>query len=313
MEKYQLGTVELVEGGATVVMACRDKIFDLLSIVKESRIGGQLQAANLEMPASLMDILAKWEQWNTILANVIVEVMSKDHAAFVLNEQNFQWLAPVANPRKIICIGTNYKDHIEEMGATILPPRPYSFLKPVTTLSGCGANVQLPPQAQKVDYEAELGVVIGKTIRHAKGQDALDCIAGYTVINDISARDWNREPSAVGIDWVMQKAYDGFLPTGPLVTPRQFVADPQNLPISLKVNGEKKQDSNTSKMLFSVQQIIEHLSSIMTLEPGDMIATGTPAGVAHGKKDPTYLKAGDVMEVEIEGLGKLTNKMVSQN
>lgn len=124
-------------------------------------------------------------------------------------------------------------------------------------------------------------------------------------MNDISARDWIAEAPSVGIDWVMQKAFDGFAPMGPLITPAEFVPDPQRLSIRLTVNGERKQDSTTANMLFSVQEIVEHLASIMTLEPGDVIATGTPAGVGYGRKPPEALKSGDTMIVEIEGLGRL--------
>ena len=131
------------------------------------------------------------------------------------------------------------------------------------------------------------------------------CIAGYSLLNDVSARDWIAEAPSLGIDWVMQKAFDGFAPMGPLITPATFVPDPQKLSIILSVNGQVKQNSTTANMIFSVREIIEHLSSIMTLEPGDVIATGTPAGVGHGRKPPEYLKPGDRMVVEIEGLGQL--------
>jgi 2-keto-4-pentenoate hydratase/2-oxohepta-3-ene-1,7-dioic acid hydratase in catechol pathway len=171
-----------------------------------------------------------------------------------------------------------------EMGVTQLPRYPYSFLKPATTtLIGTHATLYLPEQSKMVDWEAELAVVIGRRARHVRGKAAMACIAGYSILNDISARDWMAEAPSVGINWVMQKAFDGFAPLGPLITPAQFVADPQKLGITLTVNGEIKQRSSTARMVFSVEEIIEHLASIMTLEPGDAIATGTPAGVGYCK------------------------------
>ena len=168
-----------------------------------------------------------------------------------------------------------------------------------------GTPLHLPEEAKQVDWEAELAVVIGQKARHVRGEEAMECIAGYSLLNDVSARDWIAESPSLGIDWVMQKAFDGFAPMGPLITPATFVADPQKLSITLTVNGQIKQSSTTANMIFSIREILEHLTSIMTLEPGDVIATGTPAGVGHGKKPPEYLQAGDTMTVEIESLGQL--------
>lgn len=309
MEKYQLGTVNKNSTEQTVVIVLSEKTFDFLEILHEPEVNSLLQKEKLEKPHSLMDIVHKWEQWDVAIPKLINDIANGKYNKFLLNEQDLMWLSPITNPGKIICIGINYKDHIEEMGLKSLPTRPYSFFKPTTSISGHGASVKIPSKVEKADWEAELGVIIGKSAYNVKGEAALNCIAGYTVMNDLSARDWVNEPSVVGFDWVLAKAYDGFLPTGPVMTPKKFIADPQNLDISLKLNGETQQDSNTSNMFFSVQQIIEHLSSITTLEPGDLIATGTPSGVSQGKKEKRYLKSGDIMEVSVKGIGKLTTKM----
>ena len=223
-----------------------------------------------------------------------------------------RWLLPVY-PAKLVCIGTNYHGHLREMNTS--PPRvPYSFLKPVSTgLVPSGAPVVLPVVSKMVDWEAELAVVIGRSLHGVRGSAVLDAVAGFTIINDLSARDWIVDrPKEVGIDWVMMKAYDGFSPIGPLVTPREFV-DPQNLGIRCWVNGELKQDSNTSDMVFGVQAILEHLAGIMTLEAGDVIATGTPAGVGFGRHPQQFLHAGDTVAVEIDGLGRLETLMVDHS
>ncbi|MEM7345070.1 MAG: fumarylacetoacetate hydrolase family protein, partial [Chloroflexota bacterium] len=178
-----------------------------------------------------------------------------------------------------------------------------------TTLVGSEVEVQIPTQSTMVDWEAELAIVIGQRCRQVRGEAALAAVAGYSIINDLSARDWIASAPPVGIDWIMQKAFDGFCPMGPFITPAEFVTDPDNLQLSLTVNGVLKQDSNTANLVFSVQQMVEHLASIMTLEPGDVIATGTPAGVGYSRKPQEFLKPGDEMIVEIEGLGQLVTRM----
>jgi len=267
-----------------------------------------------DLPASLLELVEDWSYWNKKIAQVVHALFAnRSEQAFSgsLVKEELQWLAPLLYPRKLICIGTNYRDHIAEMGITKLPKYPYSFFKPATTtLIGSGTALHIPEQAKQVDWEAELAVIIGQEAYHVRGEDALACVAGYSILNDVSARDWIAEAPPVGIDWIMQKAFDGFAPMGPLITPAAFVPDPQHLSIILTVNGQIKQNSTTANMVFSVLEIIEHLTSIMTLEPGDVIATGTPAGVGYGKKPPEYLRAGDTMIVEIESLGQLETPMI---
>ncbi len=311
--KYQVGTA-LVSGKQRIVLACQEQFFDLHDLFKRGKASNALIKEGRDLPASLLKLVEDWSYWNeklAQLANTLFANRSEQAFSSSLVKEELQWLAPLLYPRKLICIGTNYRDHIAEMGISTLPRYPYSFLKPsTTTLIGSGAALQLPEQAKQVDWEAELAVVIGQKARHVRGAGAIACIAGYSILNDVSARDWIAEAPAVGIDWVMQKAFDGFAPMGPLITPATFVADPQQLSISLTVNGHVKQNSTTANMVFSVREIIEHLTSIMTLEPGDVIATGTPAGVGYGKHPPEYVRAGDTMIVEIEGLGQLETPVI---
>lgn len=314
--KYQLGTA-LVSGKQNVILAHQEQLFNLHRLLDSARAHSSLSIEIRELPASLLELIEDWPYWNEMLAQIVNTLFANrsEHAftdALVKNEE-LQWLPPLMYPRKLICIGTNYRDHIAEMGVVRLPKYPYSFLKPATTtLIGSGTPVQLPKQAKLVDWEAELAVVIGQKARDVRGEDALKYVAGYSLLNDVSARDWIAEAPPLGIDWIMQKAFDGFAPMGPLITPALFVPDPQQLHITLTVNGQVKQDSMTANMVFSVQEIIEHLTSIMTLEPGDVIATGTPAGVGHGKKPPEYLQAGDTMVVAIEGLGQLETSVTAR-
>lgn len=310
--KYQVGTA-LVSGKQRIILASQEKFFDLESLLQNAKTHTLHSLEARELPTSLLGLIEEWSYWNEKLAQMVNAVFAHgvQEVAGALRQDELHWLAPVLYPRKLICIGANYQDHIAEMGITQRSKYPYSFLKPATTtLIGSGTPVQLPEQAKQVDWEAELAVVIGQKARHVRGEDAMACIAGYSLLNDVSARDWLAESPPVGVDWVMQKAFDGFAPMGPLITPAVFVADPQQLSITLSVNGQLKQNANTATMVFSVREIIEHVTAIMTLEPGDVIATGTPAGVGHGKHPPEYLKAGDTMIVSIEGLGQLETPVI---
>jgi 2-keto-4-pentenoate hydratase/2-oxohepta-3-ene-1,7-dioic acid hydratase in catechol pathway len=257
-------------------------------------------------PADLAAVLADWPRWRDVVADGVRRL---DPATDGLQPDG--WGVPVA-PSKLVCIGVNYHDHLAEMGGTPPPERPYSFLKPVNTgLVASGGTVQLPDGPAMVDWEAELAVVLGRSLHHGRGEEVLDAVAGYTIYNDLSARDWIASTKPPGIDWVLMKGYDGFSPIGPFVTPAEFVADPQRLGIRCWVNGELKQNSSTSRMIFSVQAILEHLSAIMTLEPGDVIATGTPAGVGYGARPQQFLRDGDRVAVEIDGLGRLETVMAA--
>mmetsp|Transcript_27220 Transcript_27220/g.49781 ORF Transcript_27220/g.49781 Transcript_27220/m.49781 type:complete len:281 (+) Transcript_27220:61-903(+) len=201
---------------------------------------------------------------------------------------------------KFLCIGLNYSDHAAETGAAI-PEHPILFFKANSAIVGPNDDVYMPRGSEKTDWEVELGVVIGTTCKYVSKDDALNYVAGYCVVNDVSERHFQANLTG---QWTKGKSCDTFGPTGPYLVTRDEVADPQNLAMSLDVNGKRMQTGNTATMIFTVAEIIEHLSQLMTLHPGDVITTGTPPGVGLGMKPPTFLKVGDVMELEIEGLGR---------
>lgn len=254
------------------------------------------------------DVIEQWDTWRPILTKLA------GNAAGVqpLERDRLDWLPAIPNPGKIVCVGVNYRDHVAEMGsAGVSPERPFAFIKPQNTLLGHRQTLWLPPVTRKVDWEAELAIVIGRKAYQVAAKDAWNVVAGYCPFNDISARDWISQPvPGLGMDWILHKSFDGFGPLGPLITPAEFVPDPQNLAIRLSVNGEVKQDSTTANMIFDVAAIIEYFSSVMTLMPGDIIATGTPAGVGHGRGE--YLKDGDNVSLSIECLGELSTEVRSR-
>jgi 2-keto-4-pentenoate hydratase/2-oxohepta-3-ene-1,7-dioic acid hydratase in catechol pathway len=214
----------------------------------------------------------------------------------------------ITRPGKIVCVGLNYHDHAEE-GGQDLPKAPLLFAKWPNTLIGDGDPVVLPPESTQVDYEAELGVVIGTKAKRVSERDALDHVEGYICVNDVSARDLQFADG----QWTRGKSPDTFCPVGPRLVPRDEIADPQALAIRCIVNGEALQDSSTAQMIFSVAEIIAYTSQIITLEPGDLIATGTPAGVGVFRDPKVLLKDGDEVSVEIEGLGTLTNPFIKES
>jgi 2-keto-4-pentenoate hydratase/2-oxohepta-3-ene-1,7-dioic acid hydratase in catechol pathway len=214
----------------------------------------------------------------------------------------------IPRPGKIVCVGLNYRDHAAEAGMD-LPGAPLLFAKWPNTLVGHGDPVVLPPESTQVDYEAELGVVIGKTARRVSERDALDRIAGYICVNDVSARDLQFADG----QWTRGKSPDTFCPVGPGLVPREEIDDPQALAIRCIVNGKALQDSSTAQMIFSVAEIIAYASQVITLEPGDLIATGTPAGVGVFRDPKVMLQDGDEVSVEIEGLGTLTNPVTKEH
>ena len=205
----------------------------------------------------------------------------------------------VGNIGKFLCIGLNYSDHAAETGAAI-PEHPILFFKANSAIVGPNDNVMMPRGSTHTDWEVELGVVIGKAAKYVSKEDALDYVAGYCIVNDVSERHFQTQLTG---QWTKGKSPDTFGPTGPWLVTKDEVPDPQALAMSCDVNGKRMQTGTTSTMIFTVAEIIEHLSHLFTLHPGDVISTGTPPGVGMGMKPPTYLKVGDVMELDIEGLG----------
>ena len=216
--------------------------------------------------------------------------------------------APVARPQKVICIGLNYEDHAAETGAPI-PEKPIVFSKYANSIIGHGEAIRIPPITQQPDYEAELAVVIGRTARNVSEAEALDHVFGYANANDVSARDVQL---GEGGQWTRGKAIDTFCPLGPYIVTRDEVPDPQNLSVRCTLNGEVVQDGHTSRMIFSVAELVAFLSTGMTLVPGDIIITGTPPGVGMARDPQLWLKDGDEVSVEIEGLGTLTNPVETE-
>jgi 2-keto-4-pentenoate hydratase/2-oxohepta-3-ene-1,7-dioic acid hydratase in catechol pathway len=221
--------------------------------------------------------------------------------------------API-RPMRIFCAAANYIEHAKEMGSVLAAKaqsKPYMFLKLQDTVIGPGDDIVKPPETAKLDWEVELGVVIGRQARRIGVAEALDYVAGYTVVNDISARDLNkRSDYPFAFDWFQGKSWDSFAPLGPWIVPAWLIADPQKLNLSLKVNGKEMQKDSTANMIWNVREQISYLSQILTLRPGDVIATGTPTGVgaAHG----IFLKHGDRVEATVEGIGKLSNRVVDE-
>ena len=247
---------------------------------------------------------------------VIAEIntLLEDISEADLNEISYELYeikitAPIPKPRKnIIGIGLNYTEHVAESARTLdttgkLPQKPIIFSKPPTTVTGPNTEVLLNTNlTQQLDWEVELAVVIGKKGKYVAKENALDYVFGYTIINDISARDCRREGQ-----WIVSKGQDTFAPMGPFLITKDEIENPHNLNLSLKLNGVEKQNSNTQFMLFNINDLIEDLSIVFTLEPGDIIATGTPAGVGAGRNPQEWMKDGDVMECYVEGIGTLIN------
>jgi len=205
----------------------------------------------------------------------------------------------VAGTGKFICIGLNYADHAAESGMAV-PPEPVIFMKATSAIVGPNDDLLIPRGSEKTDWEVELGIVIGKTAKYVSEDDALDYVAGYCTLHDVSERAFQIERAG---QWTKGKSCDTFGPTGPWLVTKDEVADPQNLGMWLKVNGETMQDGSTKTMVYGVRHLVSYLSQFMSLQPGDIISTGTPPGVGMGMKPPRYLKAGDVVELGIEGLG----------
>jgi acylpyruvate hydrolase len=210
--------------------------------------------------------------------------------------------APVMRPLKLIGIGLNYRDHVEEIKASV-PKEPLLFGMYSNAIISPEQPIVIPPMSKQIDYEAELGVIIGRRARHVSVQNALECVAGYTIINDVSARDLQ----AADRQWLRAKSFDTFAPMGPYLVTQETLRDGDGLGIQLRLNGATMQKSNTSNLIFKVPQLVSHISQVMTLEAGDVIATGTPGGVGFVRNPQVFMKPGDIVEIDIEGIGTLRN------
>jgi 2-keto-4-pentenoate hydratase/2-oxohepta-3-ene-1,7-dioic acid hydratase in catechol pathway len=216
-------------------------------------------------------------------------------------------LAPIPKPRKLICVGLNYRDHAEETGSEI-PKVPTIFNKFATSVIGPLAPIVLPKVSNAPDYEAEFAFVIGRGGRHIAAENWKEHVFGYTIVNDVSARDYQRATT----QWLMGKTFDTFAPMGPWIKTADEIQDPHALDISIEINGQVLQSSNTRNLIFKIPDLISYLSSVFTLEPGDIISTGTPAGVGFARKPPRFLKAGDDVVVKIPAIGELQNPVIAE-
>jgi 2-keto-4-pentenoate hydratase/2-oxohepta-3-ene-1,7-dioic acid hydratase in catechol pathway len=213
----------------------------------------------------------------------------------------------VSRVGKFVCVGLNYRDHVRETGATA-PSEPILFMKATSSITGPHDVIVIPPGASMVDWEVELGVIIGSKAKNVIVDDALTYVAGYCVVNDVSERGWQLQGTG---QWVKGKSADSFGPIGPWLVTCDEINDPQNLNLWLSVNGKTRQNSSTAQMIFPVKQLVSYISNFMTLMPGDLVATGTPPGVALGAKPPVYLKPGDTVKLGIEGLGEQSQHVIA--
>ena len=265
--------------------------------------------ANFPLPNNLLELIDMGIEVIDEINALLEDISENELNEISYDLKEIQITAPIPKPRKnIIGIGLNYTEHVAESARTLdttgkLPQKPIIFSKPPTTVTGPNTDVLLNKNlTQQLDWEVELAVVIGKKGKYVAKENALDYVFGYTIINDISARDCRREGQ-----WIVSKGQDTFAPMGPFLVTKDEIENPHNLNLSLKLNGIEKQNSNTQFMLFNINDLIEDLSIVFTLEPGDIIATGTPAGVGAGRNPQEWMKDGDVMECYVEGIGTLTN------
>ncbi len=256
--------------------------------------------------AGFRDILTLIEAGPEALKRVEV-LLAKPPAESIFPLASVNLLAPIPKPTKIICVGLNYRDHAIESKMEI-PKVPTIFSKYTTAVIGAGDNIVLPKNSEKPDYEAEFAFVVGKGGRHVRKVDWRQYVFGYMNLNDVSARDFQMATS----QWMMGKTFDTFAPMGPYLVTADEVPDPHNLDISLTINGETLQHSNTKELIFRIPELIEYLSSVFTLEPGDVVSTGTPSGVGFSHNPPRWLRAGDDVVVRVEGLGELRNPVVAE-
>ncbi|MEP4379622.1 MAG: fumarylacetoacetate hydrolase family protein [Alphaproteobacteria bacterium] len=297
---------------------------ELYKAWRQGRRGGALLGVS-----SIRHLLDEWEMNFEALCEMAAFAAAGNAGPEVaVDPAEVRYLPPILNPGKMMYAAANYGGHIREMVAAGTAKtdeerdnmldrdkarvRPYSFLKAASALSGAYDDIVIPPDTTKVDWEVELALAMGRTGKRIPAEKAMDHVAGFMTTNDVSARDWNMRDDwpTLRTDWFGGKSHDTFAPMGPYFVPRAFVPDYRSLRLTLKVSGETKQDGITGDMVFSAEEQIEHCSTLITLDPGDILSTGTPEGVGHGAG--TYLKAGDIVETEVEGLGAQRNNVVAE-
>lgn len=308
MTEYRLLTYRAAKGKPAAGVLVGDRVYPAADLA-----GAGVDAS------SVLSLLQSWDKVHPRLKKAAKKADPRRGIALAKADL----LAPLLYPTALFCAGANYWDHLEEMaragaagpkltGPYVRPPRPaepWFFVKTSAhSVIGPGAPIRLPKFSKMVDWEVEIGVVIGRAMRDVTEERAMEAVAGYTIVNDLSARDFiKREGSPFVFDWVGQKCFDGSAPMGPTITPAEFVPPPENIPVKLWINGQIKQDSNSNLMVHSIREQIAYLSRHVTLRPGDVIATGTPAGVGFARRE--FLKPGDEIRIEIAGCGTLVNRV----
>lgn len=298
--------VTYVEGGeGRAGLAVKGFVIDLQRASSEGRYAARevkrLPAGLKQLLEEGKEALEQCSRMESYFADLPVE---KCPTRYCFPLQEVELAAPIPDPQKIVCIGMNYSDHCEEQKKP-LPEKPVIFAKFPTALTGHKGLIVKPSLSDQVDYEAELGVIIGKKAKNIPEEEALSHVAGYTIVNDVTARDIQFSDG----QWVRGKSFDTFAPAGPYLVTKEEVPDPQNLSIRLTVNGELRQNSSTANMIFSVAFLVSYISKVCTLLPGDIISTGTPGGVGVFREPPAFLKEGDIVSIEIEKLGTLHNRV----
>jgi 2-keto-4-pentenoate hydratase/2-oxohepta-3-ene-1,7-dioic acid hydratase in catechol pathway len=297
---YSMKLVTISKEGKHVLgVKIEQGIIDLENALKES--------PNNRVHTTIMEVIEGGTQAITALEDYIANLPSEGETNYLKNEEDIKWGPCVTQPNKIICVGLNYRKHADETNSPY-PEVPILFNKFNNALTGHKCEIAVPKVTQRLDYEVELGVVIGKEAKYVSKENALDYVFGYCTANDFSARDLQKRTN----QWLLGKTCDDFSPLGPYLVTADEVGDPNQLQLTTYVNGEKRQDSNTSDMIFYVDEIVSYISQHMTLTPGDVILTGTPEGVIIGspREKRVYLKPGDIVTVEVEKLGALTNILI---
>ena len=315
MTWYALATYKAGSNNKTALVLCEGedpRLYDPDGVVKAVK-------ANGEQPSwtgtGLMALIEGWADNESSVSDLAVAAADLASAGKLTEvSDGLSKLAEPFMPPRIFAAASNYVKHAKEMGTVLASKKdskPYMFIKASTCVIGPGETVLIPPETKKPDWEVELGVVMGKPTRRVSVDDALDYVAGYTIVNDVSARDLTkREDFPFKFDWFQGKSFDTFAPLGPWFVPRECIEDPQSLKLGLSVNGEMMQDATTAEMIFDVREQISYLSTLLTLQPGDVIATGTPTGVGAGRG--IFLKPGDVMRATIEKIGTLENPVEAE-
>jgi 2-keto-4-pentenoate hydratase/2-oxohepta-3-ene-1,7-dioic acid hydratase in catechol pathway len=296
---FRLAAIER-NGEPRPVVLVEDRVID----VQDALNARKISAPRVEGRLDVLPMLDDWDNWLPVLKQVA------EAGEPAVSSAGVRFLAPIRYPRKLLMAGANYSDHMAEMGGEHPTPetgKPFFFTKPPTTsIIGPGEPVVIPAGVNQADWEAELVAIVGRPARKVKKADGLNCIAGYTILNDVSSRDRQARKDWKGpfmFDWMLGKAWQGFAPMGPSITPAEFIADPYDLRVMCTVNGELMQNGSTRNFIFNIHEMVEYLSELFLLEPGDCISTGTPAGV--GRPRGIFLKDGDTVITEVEGVCRM--------